>query len=336
MRKDIITLAHGSGGKVMQQLIQEIFLKYFTHPALTALTDAAILKVEGKNLCFSTDAFVVKPLFFPGGDIGKLAFCGTVNDLAVSGAQPLFISCAFILEEGLELSVLEKILVSMKTVSSKTGIPVVTGDTKVVEKGKVDGLFITTSGVGIRLPGVKLERKDIQPGDKILVTGPVGDHEIAILLARGDFQLEISLTSDCAPLHTLTGEMLRMEPSLRFLRDPTRGGLAAVLNEIVSGLNCGFLVDERLIPVRKEVTACCEILGLDPLVLASEGRVVAIVPKEKARALLSKILKHPLGKGAKIIGEVIPDYPGRVVLKTITGCLRLVEMPVGISRPRIC
>jgi len=336
MRKDIITLAHGSGGKVMQELIQDIFLKYFTHPALSVLTDAAIFKVEGKNLCFSTDAFVVKPLFFPGGDIGKLAFCGTVNDLAVSGARPLFISCAFILEEGLELSVLEKILASMKSVSSQTGIPVITGDTKVVEKGKADGLFITTSGVGLRLPGVKLERKDIQPGDKVLVTGPIGDHEIAILLARGDFQLEASLTSDCAPLHTLTEEMLRMEPSLRFLRDPTRGGLAAVLNEIVSGLNCGFLVEERLIPVRKEVAACCGILGLDPLVLASEGRVVAIVRKEKAQGLLSKILKHPLGKGAKIIGEVIPDYPGRVVLKTITGSLRLVEMPVGISRPRIC
>ncbi|HOJ40013.1 MAG TPA: hydrogenase expression/formation protein HypE, partial [bacterium] len=281
MAEELITLAHGSGGRPMQQLIQEVFLKFFDHPALTALTDAACLSWPSSyQLCFTTDAYVVQPLFFPGGNIGKLAFCGTINDLAVSGAQPLYLSCAFIIEEGFSVALLEKILASMKQMVCQTGVAVVTGDTKVVERGKLDGLCIATSGVGIRPASLKLCRESLRPGDKVIVSGPLGDHEIAILSARGKFQLETRLASDCAPLHSLTERMLKVEPNLRFMRDPTRGGLAAVLNEIVSGLKVGILIEEKLLPVRKEVAACCEILGLDPLLLASEGRLVAVVPEK--------------------------------------------------------
>ncbi|MCM8769246.1 MAG: hydrogenase expression/formation protein HypE [Candidatus Omnitrophica bacterium] len=339
MIKETVTLSQGSGGKAMQELIQEVFLKEFTHPALAALTDAAMVPLPSwreYRLGFTTDSYVVKPLFFPGGDIGKLACCGTINDLAVSGARPLFLACSFILEEGLSLEVLKRIVHSVKTISEKTGVPVVTGDTKVVEKGKVDGVFVTTTGVGIISEKVRLDRKNIQPGDRIIVSGPLGEHEMAVLLARGDFQLEAKIVSDCAPLHSLTAEVLKVEPHTRFMRDPTRGGLAAVLNEIVAGLKFGILLKEEEIPLKKEVAALCEILGLDPMWLASEGRLVAVVAEQSCSKVISCMKKHRLGRQARVIGEVIEEEPGRVVMKTISGSTRLVDMPSGVQRPRIC
>lgn len=310
-----ILLAHGSGGTLMHQLIQELFIKKFSNQFLNELTDSAKL---ASNLCFTTDSYVVNPLFFPGGDIGKLAICGTINDLAVMGAVPKYISAGFIIEEGLDYSILDKITESMARVAKAENINIVTGDLKVVEKGSADKLFINTSGIGTSTKDVS--RKSIKPGDKIMINGPIGEHALAILLARNEFDIKAKIESDCAPLTSLIQKNLRTNPGIKFMRDPTRGGLATTLNEIAEGMNFGILINEEQVPVKKEVKAVCELLGFDPLYLANEGKVVTI----SANAF------------PNIIGEVVSEPKGKVIIKTRIGGTRIVDMLTGDQLPRIC
>ncbi len=288
------------------------------------------------KLAFTTDSFVVKPLFFPGGDIGKLAISGTVNDLAVMGAKPLFLSAAFILEEGLEMSLLEEVANSMKETANEVGVVISTGDTKVVEKGSADGLFINTSGIGVVEDSIHLSLDNIRPGDKILINGTLGDHGVAILAARKELPLECEVKSDCAPLASLIKKALEACNEIRFMRDPTRGGLAAVLNEMTGKRDFGIILFEQFIPVKEEVHAACELLGLDPLYLANEGKVVMVCPGAKAEKILNTLKKHPLGKDSAIIGEVVEKPAGRVFMKTIVGGTRVIDMPVADPVPRIC
>jgi hydrogenase expression/formation protein HypE len=336
-----VTLAHGGGGKAMKDLIDDVFVARFDNAGLSPLEDQARLDLGtfaalGDRLAFTTDSFVVDPLFFPGGDIGKLAVYGTVNDLAVGGAVPLYLSCAVIIEEGVGLDVLRRISASMAEAAERSGVKIVTGDTKVVQKGACDKLFITTTGVGAIPAGLDLGAHKAQQGDAVIVNGLLGDHGAAILGARGDMALESPIESDCAPLHGLIGDVLRAAPATRTFRDATRGGLATVLNEIAAASQLAIEIEETATPIRDEVKAFCEILGLDPLYLANEGKLVAVVPAAEEQAALDAMRAHPLGRGASIIGRAGAGEAGRVTMRTGFGGRRIVDMLVGEQLPRIC
>ncbi len=359
--KEKILLSHGSGGRLSQQLIKELFLKKFDNSLLEKLGDSAIFEQKNIRWAFSTDSYVIKPLFFPGGDIGKLAVSGTINDLAVTGATPLFLSCALIIEEGLQFSILEKIISSMKETATRANVQIITGDTKVVEHGSADGLFINTSGVGIVTTQENLSPQRIKVNDRIIINGTIGDHSIATLSKREEFDFQTEIKSDCAPLNDLVDKIipacpgLRMMrksdcaplndlvdkiipacPGLRMMRDPTRGGLATVLNEVTSEQSFAIELWEKKIPIREEVISICEILGFDPLYLANEGKVIFIVKHEEADKLLAMARAHPLGKESHIIGKVVSEPKGKVYLRTEIGSRRVIDVLTGDQLPRIC
>ncbi len=336
-----VTMAHGGGGKAMRDLIDDVFVSAFDNEALAPLEDQARFRLSdlaayGDRLAMTTDSYVVHPLTFPGGDIGKLAVCGTINDLAVGGAVPLYLTCAVIIEEGLEIETLRAIALSMARTAKAAGVSIVTGDTKVVDKGACDKLFINTTGIGVIRTGVELGVDRVRPGDAILVNGLLGDHGAAILNARGDMKLSTPLESDCAALHGLIGDLLAAAPGTRFIRDATRGGIATVLNEIAEASQIGIEIHEDKTPLRAEVRGFCEILGLDPLYLANEGKLVCAVPPEQADAALAALRGHALGREAAIIGHATDGRPGRVVMQTVFGGRRIVDMLVGEQLPRIC
>jgi len=334
--KDTILLGHGSGGKLSAELIRDVFLPSLTNEVLARLDDQAIVNINGQRLALTTDSFVVKPLFFPGGDIGSLAVHGTINDLAMGGASPLFLSAAFIIEEGFSIEDLRRIVASMNRAAAAAGVQVVTGDTKVVEKGKGDGVFINTTGVGIVPDGLELSADRARSGDKVLLSGSIGEHGIAILAQREGLEFETTIESDSASLHTLVGEMLQVSREIRCMRDPTRGGVSSTLNEIAQQSHIGIELEERSIPVREEVRGACELLGLDPLYVANEGKLIAIVAPDAAKALLQAMKQHPLGAAAQIIGTVKPENPGLVTMRTPLGTTRIVDMLAGDQLPRIC
>lgn len=335
---ELVTLHHGSGGTRMHVLIDRIFLRHFSNTVLNEKTDAAILKDQGAGLAFTTDSYVVDPLFFPGGDIGKLAICGTLNDLAVSFSKPVALSTSFILEEGFPLHDLEKIVRSMAAEAKRAGVPVVTGDTKVVPKGKCDKIFINTSGIGVvkKSQTMSWKKSALKTGDRIILSGPLGDHAIAILLAREDFNFNARVRSDCANLCPLIRSITGISRNIRMMRDVTRGGLSAVLNEIAEASGAGILIREEFVPVRKEVRAVCELLGYDPLNLANEGKFVAVAGSEDAQRLVAQLRKHPLGRSSAIIGEIVAAHSGKVLMATVAGGMRVVEMVSGEQLPRIC
>jgi len=330
-----IEMGHGSGGRKSRALISSLFLRHWENPFLESLGDSALLNRERQNLHFTTDSYVVRPIFFPGGDIGKLAVSGTVNDLAVSGAVPKFLSASFILEEGLPLSDLERIVLSMKAAASQAKVLLVAGDTKVVEKGSCDRVFITTSGIGVRHPSFRGGLDTIRPGDAVLVNGEIGSHGVAVLLAREDFPFEAKVESDCAPIAGLISRVLE-KANVRFMRDLTRGGLGVILNEIVEGRRFGIRIDEDAIPLNRAVSSFCELVGFDPIYIANEGKAAFIVAGKDRERALKALTSHPLGKRSRVIGEVIEEYPGRVVLRTAVGGLRLVDVPEADQLPRIC
>ncbi len=334
--KDTILLGHGSGGKLSAELLRDVFLPSLNNSILARLDDQAIVNINGQRLAFTTDSFVVKPLFFPGGDIGSLAVHGTVNDLAMGGATPLFLSAAFIIEEGFSVQDLRRVVASMHEAAAAADVQVVTGDTKVVEKGKGDGLFINTTGIGVVPDGIELSANRAQPGDKVLLSGPIGDHGIAILAQREGLEFETTIQSDSAALHTLVRDMLAVTHEIRCMRDPTRGGVSSTLNEIAQQSNVGIELEERAIPVREEVRGACELLGLDPLYVANEGKLVAILAPERASEILQTMRKHPLAKQAQIIGTVGKRNPGLVTMRTALGTTRIVDMLAGDQLPRIC
>jgi hydrogenase expression/formation protein HypE len=332
-----ILLAHGGGGQLMSRLIHERILPRFRNDTLSELSDAAHLTLPDGEICFTTDSYVVKPLFFRGGDIGKLAVCGTVNDLAVCGARPLFLSLALIIEEGLELAILDRILQSIGDAATANGVSIVTGDTKTVERGSADGVFINTAGIGVRLPNVQLGLSRIQVGDKILVSGTIGDHGMTIVSQREGIRFESQLESDCAGLAGLTCRLFESVPGIRFMRDPTRGGLAATLNEIVEGSRLSVEILEKEIPVRPEVQAAADMLGFDVLNAANEGKFIAVVSAETSEECLGVCREHDLGRNARILGEIVAtrDVP-LVEMRTKIGGRRIVQMPYGRELPRIC
>ncbi len=336
-----VTMAHGGGGRAMRGLIENILLPAFNNPLLAALEDQACVPIAqlaaaGDRLAFTTDSFVVTPLHFPGGDIGKIAVCGTVNDLAMSGARPLYLSCGLVLEEGLELEVLKEIVLSMARTAREAGVSIITGDTKVVERGAADKLFINTAGIGVVPVGVNISAARAVPGDVVIVNGSLGDHGVAILLARNELALSAEVLSDCQPLNGLVDAMLAACPDLHCLRDATRGGVATVLNEFAVSSQVGIRLREKAVPVHEVVRGACEILGLDPLYLANEGKLVAIAPRAHAEALLAAMRAHPAGREAAIIGEVTVEPAGNVILATAFGGDRVVDMLVGEQLPRIC
>ena len=331
-----ILLGHGSGGRLSADLLQQVFLPALGNPVLDRLEDQASVSVNGTQLAVTTDSFVVKPLFFRGGDIGSLAVHGTINDLAMGGAIPLWLTAAFILEEGLPLETLKRIVASMQQAAAIAGVPIITGDTKVVEKGSADGLFINTTGIGRVRDGLSLSASNARPGDTIIVSGFLGDHGIAILAEREGLQFETQVHSDSAPLHDLVARLLEATHEVRCLRDPTRGGLSSTLNEIATSSGVGMELDETAIPVREEVRGACEMLGLDPLYVANEGKLVAIVAPSAAENALRALQSHPLGKDAAIIGRVIADHPRMVAMRTSFGTTRIVDMLAGDQLPRIC
>lgn len=338
---ETILLSHGSGGLLTHELIREVFLRRFANTALAELGDASTLPVlPPGSVAVTTDSYVVQPLFFPGGDIGKLAVCGTVNDLAVAGARPFYLTCGFILEEGLPLETLERVADSMACTAREAGVQIVAGDTKVVERGAADGLFINTAGVGVIPPGVELSPKQMRPGDVILVSGPVGDHGIAVMLARGEMDFAASVVSDCAPLNSLVASVLDAIPdnaasAVRCMRDATRGGLATLLCEWAD-VGVGIEIEESAVPVREPVRAVSEFLGLDPLYSANEGTMALVVAPEAAEVALAALRAHPRGREAAIIGRVIAEHAGRVALRTPYGARRIVQMLTGAQLPRIC
>ena len=332
-----VILGHGSGGKLSQDLIGGLFLPPFDNPALRAGNDAGVVALNGHTrLAVSTDSHVVWPLFFPGGDIGRLAVCGTVNDVAMMGAVPRYLTAGFILEEGLELSLLAQVVASMQAAAAEAGVQIIAGDTKVVERGKADGLYINTAGVGELRPGVTLGGALARPGDVILLSGPIGDHGIAVLGARGDLGFETDIVSDVAPLNHLVAAMLAASQQVHVLRDPTRGGVASTLNEIAQQSQVGIWLDEEAIPTRPGVRAACEMLGFDPLYVANEGKLLAIVAREAAGAVLAAMRATRYGEEAVQVGEVRADPPGRVLLRTTIGTTRIVDLLMGEMLPRIC
>ena len=339
LRDEKITLSHGSGGKSTHNLIEGVFAPAFSNPLLDPMDDAATFTIEGtgQRMAFTTDTYVVNPLFFPGGDIGKLAIHGTVNDLAMAGAIPLYLSVGFILEEGFLISDLRRIVDSMAAAAAEAGVSIVTGDTKVVQRGKADGLFINTAGVGVTRLTWPIGQTRLQPGDKVIVSGPIGDHGIAIMLAREALDIETDIQSDTAPLHSLVAALLEAAgDGVHCLKDPTRGGVATSLNEMAIGSEVSIGLEEHAIPVHAGVRGACEILGLDPLTIANEGKLLAIVAPEKAESALAAMRQHPLGRESAIIGTVQAEPPGMVFLRTDIGGMRVLDMLVGDPLPRIC
>lgn len=331
-----VLLAHGGGGKLTQQMIQRMFLPQFQNEFLEPLHDGAILSLNGVRLAFSTDSYVVNPIFFPGGDIGMLAVNGTVNDLAMCGASPMYLSAAFIIEEGFSMEDLWRIVLSMQESARKAGVKLVTGDTKVVDRGKGDKIFINTSGVGVIEPEVEISPTHARVGDKIILNGPIAVHGIAIMSVREGLEFETQMESDTAPLNDLVASMLEASKRIHVLRDPTRGGVASALNEIAEKANLGVSLVEGQIPMTEEVEGACEILGLDPLYVANEGKLLAFVAPEEAEKVLRAMRTHPLGKDSVIIGEVVAEHPRVVVMKSRIGGLRIVDMLSGEQLPRIC
>jgi hydrogenase expression/formation protein HypE len=341
-RYEHVLLGHGSGGRLTADLIERLFVPAFANDVLCALEDQATISLSGMNgpkaarLAFTTDSFVVRPIFFPGGDIGSLAVHGTVNDLAVGGAQPLFLSAAFILEEGLPMADLRRVVSSMREACALAGVSLVTGDTKVVDRGKGDQVYITTSGIGLVPDGRSLSIRAARPGDRILVSGTIGDHGIAIMSVREGIEFETVLESDSAPLNDLTRVMLEACPGIRSMRDPTRGGVSSALNELAAASRVGVRLREASIPLRPEVRAACEMLGLDPLYVANEGKLIAVAAPDDADRLVEVMRSHPLGRSAAIIGEVVDDHPGMVTMHSVVGGERVVTMLAGEQLPRIC
>ncbi len=334
---DVIQLGHGSGGNLTNRLVREVFEHTFDNPILDELLDAAVLEVGGSKLAFTTDSFVVDPIFFPGGDIGKIAVCGTVNDLAVSGAEPLFLSAGFIIEEGFPIPDLRRIVRSMREAAERAGVWVVTGDTKVVGRGNADKVFINTAGIGLIPEGRRLSPRCMEPGDVVLVSGTVGDHGLAILAQREGLSFSTPVESDCAPLNRIAAAVLEAGgDGVRCMRDPTRGGLATTLNELAGQSRRGILVKEELIPVRREVRGACEMLGIDPLYLANEGKLIAVVAPEKAERVLEAMKSLPEGREAVEIGKVLSSDEGLVLLETELGATRILTMLEGEPLPRIC
>jgi len=331
-----VDMTHGSGGRAMAQLINELFLHEFDNEWLRAGNDSAQIAMPTGRLVIATDSHVVSPLFFPGGDIGSLAVHGTINDVAMSGARPLYLAATFVLEEGFALADLKRSVVSMAAASHAAGVPVVTGDTKVVEQGKGDGVFITTTGIGVVAEGIDIAGNRARPGDAILVSGTLGDHGVAIMSLRENLAFETTIESDSAALHGLVADMVAAVPGIHCLRDPTRGGLATTLNEMATQSGCGMIFRERDLPVKREVAAACEFLGLDPLYVANEGKLIAIVPGAEAPRLLATMRGHPLGREAAIIGEVIEDPLHFVQMETSFGGRRNVDWLTGEQLPRIC
>jgi hydrogenase expression/formation protein HypE len=336
LKDELVTLAHGAGGKATHVLVEALFLDELANPLLEPLGDAAVFQENGTRFAFTTDSYVVKPLFFPGGDIGELAVNGTVNDLAVSGAHPLYLTAGFIVEEGFPTADLRRIAASMAHAARAAGVAVAAGDTKVVERGKADSLYVNTAGIGLIEQRTELVPAAIRPGDRVLVSGTLGDHGMAIMIARGELELEVELESDTAPLNGLVAALLDATGGVRMLRDPTRGGLATVLNELVRSTNVAIVLDEGALPLRPEVVGACEILGIDPLYVANEGKLVAVVAPEAADDALAALRSHPLGADAAIVGEVRSEPDGLVLLDTSFGGSRVVDMLVGDPLPRIC
>ncbi len=330
-----IVLGHGSGGKLTSELIEKMFLPAFSNPLLDKLDDQAVLEINGSRLAFTTDSYVVTPIFFPGGDIGDLAVNGTVNDLAMSGARPLYLSVAFILEEGLTAEDLQRVVNSMSAAARAAGVQLVTGDTKVVNRGKGDKIFITTSGVGVIEKPVNISAGRARPGDKVLLSGYIGDHGMAIMSQRENLEFEGLIESDTAPLHGLVAIMLEAG-EVHCMRDPTRGGVATTLNEIAARSRVGIHLRENDIPVRESVKGACEILGLDALYVANEGKLVAVVASDSADAILRSMQEHPRGRDARIIGEIVSEHPGMVLMKTEIGGTRVLDVMFGEQLPRIC
>lgn len=342
-RYDQILLGHGSGGGLSAELLKRVFLPGFNNDVLASLEDQATVRLDGRSngskgqrIAFTTDSFVVRPLFFPGGDIGKLAVHGTVNDLAIGGATPMFLSAAFILEEGLAIADLKRIVESMRSACAEAGVALVTGDTKVVDRGKGDQVFITTAGIGTVPENCNLSIRNARPGDVVLVSGTIGDHGIAIMSVREGIEFETILESDSAPLNDLTRAMLQACPSIRCMRDPTRGGVSSTLNELADASHVGVRLTESAIPLRPEVKAACEMLGLDPLYVANEGKLIAIVPGDDAERLLAVMRGHALGRNAAVIGKIVEEHPGMVVMKSLVGGERVVTLLAGEQLPRIC
>jgi hydrogenase expression/formation protein HypE len=336
IREERITMSHGAGGKASRTLIEAMFLDAFRNPLLAPLEDAAQLRINGARLALTTDSYVVSPLFFPGGDIGDLAVNGTVNDLAVSGATPLYLSAGFVLEEGFPVADLSRIVASMTGAAAAAGVQIVTGDTKVVERGKADGCYINTAGVGVIEHDLTLGVATAQPGDAVIVSGPVGDHGVTIMLARGELDIEADLSSDTAAMNGMIASLLAAAPGVRAMRDATRGGVATILNEVATAAGVGVVVEEDQIPVRTVVRGAAELLGIDPMYVASEGRLVAIVDAAQTRPGLAALHAHPLGEQAAVIGHITGDQPGIVLLKTSFGGTRIVDLLVGDPLPRIC
>ena len=336
MHHEQIVLGHGSGGKLTAELIERVFLPAFRNPMLEKLEDQAVLPIGSSRLAFTTDSFVVSPLFFPGGDIGQLAINGTVNDLAMSGARPLYLAAGFILEEGLPMSDLQRIVSSMSLAAQHAGVEVVTGDTKVVNRGKGDQVFISTTGIGLIERPVNISAGLARPGDKVILSGYIGDHGMAILSQREGLEFEGVIESDCAALHQLVADMLEVSLEVHCLRDPTRGGIATVLNEIAHQSRAGVVLQETDIPVRETVRGACEILGLDPLFVANEGKLIAIAAPDVADAIVHRMRSNPLGYHASIVGEIVSDHPGMVLMKTEIGGTRVIDTLFGEQLPRIC
>ncbi|KTD14110.1 hydrogenase expression/formation protein HypE [Legionella israelensis] len=336
IKKGRVNLSHGSGGRAMAQLIDQLFLEAFDNEWLAQKNDQACFSVNAGRMVMATDAHVISPLFFPGGDIGALSVHGTINDIVMSGAKPLYLSASFILEEGLPLTDLKIIVTSMALAAKESGVAIITGDTKVVERGKGDGVFITTTGVGVVPEGVNISGNQATPGDQVIVSGYVGDHGVAIMSLRNNLQFSTSIQSDTASLHDLVSNMIKTVPNIHCLRDPTRGGVATTLNEFARQSQVGFLVHEAKIPVRTEVVSACELLGLDPLYVANEGKLLAICAPDDAKKLLEAMHQHPLGKHAAIIGEVVEDSRHFVQLQTKFGGKRIIDWLTGEQLPRIC
>ncbi len=336
-RHGLVDMSHGAGGRAAAQLIQEIFVEAFDNPALSRADDQAAFDIPGGRMVMSTDGYVISPLFFPGGDIGSLAVHGTINDVAMAGATPLHLAAGFIIEEGLPIADLRRIAQSMASAAREAGVAIVTGDTKVVERGHGDGVFITTTGIGIVPRGIALSANRAAPGDHVILSGSVGDHGVAVMSKRANLGFETAILSDSAALHGLVADMVRAAgAALRVMRDPTRGGLASALNEIAQTAGVGFVIDEQAIPVRPDVTAACELLGLDPLYVANEGKLIAIVAEEASATLLCAMRAHPLGRDAAIIGTVIADAESFVQMTTAFGGGRIVDWLSGEQLPRIC
>ncbi|WP_371390552.1 hydrogenase expression/formation protein HypE [Protofrankia sp. BMG5.30] len=334
---EVVTAAHGAGGSASAELIEAVFVDAFRNPALDALGDGAVLPLpSGESLAFSTDSFVVRPLRFPGGSIGDLAVHGTVNDLAMTGARPLWLSAAFVIEEGFPVDELRRVAGDMAEAARAAGVEVVTGDTKVVDTGAADGLIVTTAGVGLVPPGRQLSARRVRPGDRVLVSGTIGEHGMAVMIARGNLAIDAAIRSDTAAVNALVEELLAAAPSTRWLRDPTRGGVGTACNELARDSGLGVLLDECSVPVRPDVRGACELLGIDPLHVANEGRFLAVVPPEQAPAALAALREHPRGRSAAVIGEITEGPAGIVAMRTALGGTRIVDMLVGDPLPRIC